>query len=94
VSRKIEAGGEIFVSYGTEYWESAASTTHATFNVPEWEWDLSDPFARASALLVSVPCSSGSLVAPVPLLCWSSLLLLDCDAELWLPSGCALVGVC
>jgi hypothetical protein len=68
VSRKIEAGGEIFVSYGTEYWESAASTTHVTSNVPEWEWDLSNPFACVSALLVPVSCS-GLPATPGPFTC-------------------------
>jgi len=45
VTRRIEAGGEIFVSYGSDYWKFAHLTTHNTSNVPVWEWDTSDPFA-------------------------------------------------
>ena len=70
VSRRIEAGEEVFVSYGTEYWKHAQSTFHETSDVPDWEWDLSDPFAPASALLVPVPalvpvCPAPALLVPV-----------------------------
>ena len=45
-SRAIEAGGEIFISYGPNYWKHARSIIHSTSIIPEWEWDLSDPFAN------------------------------------------------
>ena len=44
IIRPIPAGAEIFVSYGAEYWRSARATTHSTTGIPDWEWDLSDPF--------------------------------------------------
>src|SRR6266481_97922 len=47
-SRPIQAGGEIFVSYGPEYWRGAHSTSHITSLVPVWEWDCSDPFTQLS----------------------------------------------
>ena len=91
VSRAIEAGGEIFVSYGAAYWESAESNTHDTFNVPDWEWVLSDPFVRACSALSTRPASCLALVSPAPdfpsgpsapaLL--ASVLLLECDPVLW-----------
>ena len=58
VSRHIDAGGEILVSYGPEYGE-VADCSHTTSDVPPWEWDLSDPFAPAlvSTSLVSPPAS-------------------------------------
>ena len=40
VSRHIDAGGEILVSYGPEYGE-VADCSHTTSDVPQWEWDLS-----------------------------------------------------
>ena len=63
VTRPIEAGGEIFVSYGAEYWKNARSSFHSTSDVPDWEWDLSDPFASSSI----PPCSSclpSSFISP------------------------------
>ena len=48
VSRHIQAGGEIFVSYGSDYWRGAHSTSHSTSYVPGWEWDCFDPFAQMS----------------------------------------------
>jgi hypothetical protein len=54
VTRQIKAGEEIFVSYGAEYWQYAAKSPHFTVDVPDWEWDLSDPFAPPPAP-VSVP---------------------------------------
>jgi hypothetical protein len=54
VTRQIKAGEEIFVSYGTEYWQYAANSSHFTVDVPDWEWDLSDPFAPPPTP-VSVP---------------------------------------
>ena len=47
VTRHIKAGDEILVSYGQEYWRSAHSS-HFTVDIPEWEWDASDPFAAPS----------------------------------------------
>jgi hypothetical protein len=44
VTRHIKAGDEILVAYGQEYWRSA-HLSHSTVDIPEWEWDLSDPFA-------------------------------------------------
>ena len=52
-SRPIQAGGEIFVSYGPDYWRGAHSSSHSTSLVPVWEWDLSDPFAQL--LVARVP---------------------------------------
>ena len=49
-SRQIQAGGEIFVSYGSEYWRGALSTSHSTSHVPGWEWDFSDPFVQLSVV--------------------------------------------
>src|ERR1700734_2202553 len=46
---KVKAGDEIFVSYGDDYWKDAAKSSHFTVDVPDWEWDLSDPFAPAAA---------------------------------------------
>src|SRR3982750_279430 len=65
-SRPIQAGGEIFVSYGPEYWRGAHSSSHSTSLVPVWEWDCSDPFAQ---LRVARVPSSGALVGPVMLAC-------------------------
>ena len=48
-TRCIRAGDEVFVSYGREYWCGAKSCSHSTTGVPDWEWDLSDPFAAAPA---------------------------------------------
>src|SRR5690348_2386505 len=39
--RRIRADEEILVSYGPNYWRGAASSTHSTEGIPEWEWDLS-----------------------------------------------------
>ena len=61
-SRPIQAGGEIFVSYGPDYWRGAHSSSHSTSLVPVWEWDLSDPFAQ---LLVARVLSPGPLVGSV-----------------------------
>ena len=44
ITRPVRAGGEIFVSYGPSYWKFARLSSHSTNDVPEWEWDLSDPF--------------------------------------------------
>jgi hypothetical protein len=55
VTRSVRAGGEIFVSYGAEYWKDAHTISHSTSDIPEWEWDLSDPFA----------CPSPSSVGPL-----------------------------
>ena len=74
VSRHIQAGGEIFVSYGSEYWRGAHATSHSTSHVPGWEWDCFDPFAQASvAQPVLVPAPDrvfagrpGSVPALVP----------------------------
>ena len=45
ITRNIGAGEEIFVSYGRNYWRHFDKTTYNTSNIPDWEWDLSDPFA-------------------------------------------------
>jgi hypothetical protein len=74
VSRHIQAGGEIFVSYGSEYWRGAHATSHSTSYVPGWEWDCFDPFAQLSvAQPVLVPAPDrvfagrlGSVPALVP----------------------------
>jgi hypothetical protein len=46
---KVKAGDEIFVSYGDDYWNDAANAPHFTVDIPDWEWDLSDPFAPVAA---------------------------------------------
>ena len=61
-SLPIQAGGEIFVSYGPDYWRGAHSSSHSTSLVPVWEWDLSDPFAQ---LLVARVLSPGPLIGSV-----------------------------
>ena len=63
VIRPIPPGGEIFVSYGGEYWKDAHLTTYCTLDIPDWEWDTSDPFAPASAALAPVP---SPILAPIP----------------------------
>jgi len=64
VVRHVDPGDELFVSYGDEYWQYAAKAQHHTVDVPDWEWDLSDPFATlplpGPVLTPSVPDS------PVP----------------------------
>ena len=63
VIRSIPPGGEIFVSYGDEYWKDAHSTTHCTLDIPDWEWDMSDPFAPTSDATAPVP---SPVLAPIP----------------------------
>ena len=53
-SRPIQAGGEIFVSYGSEL-AGGHSSSHSTSLVPVWEWDLSDPFAQLHVARVPSP---------------------------------------
>ena len=47
-----------FLFHTPDYWKNSQSTTHTTVNVPEWEWDLSDPFSVPASPVVppSVPC--------------------------------------
>ena len=84
VLRHIKAGDEIFVSYGDEYGE-VANCKHTTSDVPEWEWDLSDPFSSQvplkclrSASAPEVPSARVVEVSPLtstcpaPLLWWRS----------------------
>ena len=61
VVRHINAGDEIFAGYGAEYWRHAGAP-HSTVDVPDWEWDLSDPFA---APLPPVPAPLAPVVVPV-----------------------------
>jgi hypothetical protein len=62
-TRSIKPGGEIFVAYGRDYWIGGRSS-HSTVDIPEWEWDLSNPFSPAPAVVaVSVP--PGSVALPV-----------------------------
>ena len=51
ITRRVRAGDEIFVSYGSEYWKGSYSSTHSTDGVPDWEWDLTDPFTSVSRSL-------------------------------------------
>ena len=68
VTRRIEAGGEIFLAYGADYWRHAHSTTHSTSVVPDWEWDLSNPFSSiTSAPTSSLPHSLSFSSLPVVL---------------------------
>ena len=55
VTRRIVAGGEIFISYGPNYWRYARSTTHTTSNIPAWEWDISNPFAPPTTTTSAQP---------------------------------------
>ena len=55
VIRPILAGDEIFVSYGDEYWPYVAKTQHFTVDIPDWEWDVSDPFAGPPLPAVPAP---------------------------------------
>ena len=48
VSEKLKAGDEIFVDYGEDYWEDAKKSSHFTVDIPDWEWDVFDPFASVS----------------------------------------------
>jgi len=60
-TRSIKPGGEIFVAYGRDYWNGGRSS-HSTVDIPEWEWDLSNPFSPAPAVAsVSVPPGSVAL---------------------------------
>jgi len=63
-TRPIKAGEEIFVSYGAEYWHYAAKSPHFTVDVPDWEWDLSDPFASPPLAPVSVPAPPAPVSVP------------------------------
>ena len=71
VVRPIKPGEEIFVSYGRDYWRKA-DAPHFTVDVPDWEWDLSDPFAVPSApapipvTAVSTTAAAPSPVVPAP----------------------------
>src|SRR3954469_19414626 len=65
VTRRIKAGGEIFVSYGTDYWKNAHSTSHSTTNIPDWEWDTSDPFPFVPSL-TSPPSLPSIYITPAP----------------------------
>ena len=64
VVRHIHAGDEIFAGYGAEYWRHAGAP-HSTVNVPDWEWDLSDPFAAPLAPVVVPVAPVVVPVAPV-----------------------------
>jgi len=59
-TRRIRADEEILLSYGRDYWQGARSSSHSTVDVPEWAWDLSDPFSP-SASIPSPFCSCGSV---------------------------------
>jgi uncharacterized protein len=63
VIEKVKAGDEIFVSYGDDYWKDAKNSTHFTVDVPDWEWDDSDPFA-APVSCPPTPCSAQPLAPP------------------------------
>ena len=76
VVRPINAGDEIFVSYGRGYWRKE-DAPHFTVDVPDWEWDLSDPFEPAPtrslpavgtpAVAVGTPAVSASPAVPAQL---------------------------
>jgi len=59
VTRRIAAGDEIFVSYGCSYWgKNQTVPSYSTNGIPEWEWDISDPFAsipRSMSIFVVAP---------------------------------------
>src|SRR6185312_13057208 len=66
VVRPIKPGEEIFVSYGRDYWRKA-DAPHFTVDVPDWEWDLSDPFAVPSAPApIPVTAVAATPAAPSP----------------------------
>src|SRR3954469_25321387 len=48
-TRRIKAGGEIFVLYGLDYWKNAHSPSPSITNIPNWEGDTSDPFLPIAA---------------------------------------------
>ena len=61
-TRCIKAGEEIFVPYGRNYWVAARSCSHSTDGIPDWEWDMSDPFAPVSPPLI--PPTTPSTTCP------------------------------
>ena len=68
VVRPINAGEEIFVSYGRGYWRKE-DAPHFTVDVPDWEWDLSDPFASPplpTAVTPAVSVGTPAVSSPVP----------------------------
>jgi len=74
VTRPVCAGDEIFVSYGADYWRKSRDHSHVTTGVPDWEWDVSDPFAAVPSglsfaipahVMCTVPLSTGTM-AVVP----------------------------
>src|SRR6185312_9457721 len=73
VTRPIPKGGEIFVGYGAEYWRGISSMSYSTVDIPDWEWDTSNPFAPASSTIspaLSLPfpviTTPASISVPVP----------------------------
>jgi hypothetical protein len=82
VIEKVKAGDEIFVSYGDDYWKDAKNSTHFAVDVPDWEWDDSDPFAAP----VSCPPTLVALAPPAVVV--GTLLHLSASAVLlpmWSP---------
>ena len=65
--RPISPGEEVLVSYGATYWRgSHKSSSYMTSNVPQWEWDLSDPFSAADSLNLNSPrADPDTLALPV-----------------------------
>ena len=63
LTRRVRAGEEIFVSYGPEFWRGSHFTAHSTSNIPDWEWDISNPFASVPSSL-SVPVLAGPADLP------------------------------
>jgi hypothetical protein len=66
VVRHIRAGDEIFVPYGRNYWKDAGAP-YSTVDVPDWEWDMSDPFAALSPAPAAplIPLIDPAVYAPM-----------------------------
>ena len=52
-----------FLYLGDDYWKDAKNSTHFTVDVPDWEWDDSDPFA-APVSCPPTPCNAQPLAPP------------------------------
>ena len=61
-TRGIKPNQEIIVPYGAAYWR-AVGGSHSTTNIPEWEWDMSDPFCQSSAAVCAAPALASQPVA-------------------------------
>src|SRR6185312_2119817 len=86
VTRPIPKGGEIFVGYGAEYWRGISSMSYSTVDIPDWEWDTSNPFAPASSTI-----SPALIPSPIPCYHHTCIYLGPCPCY---TSGCPLYCPC